>query len=159
PRWALMSLAPFFALSQGARIPAIAWPVLAYMAASLAWSPDPWAGADLVWHFTVLLIIAMIAPADLSRVYWAIGLGLAINTAVGMLQLEGYERVAPVGLEATGLFFNRNQQNCFIAMALVGLLALRDWRAVTLAIFVAIPLLTPPVSRGPMVALAAAGVF
>lgn len=159
PRWALLSFTPFIALRAKASLP---WPAVAtisLMLLSVSWSPDPFSGVDLVWHFAMLIVVALIAPVNMAPVYWAIGLGLAVNTVVVMLQLDGWNPVANVGLQATGLFFNRNQQNDFIAMALIGLLSLRDWRAFVLAIFCAIPLVTVPIERAPVIGLAAVPLF
>ena len=173
PRWALISLVPLIAMRAKVLLPWPAVAVILYLAVSVTWSPDPFSGADLVWHFAVLIVVAFIAPVNMTPVYWAMGLGLAANTVVVMLQLDGWDPVANVGLQATGLFFNRNQQNCFVALVIVGLLSIGfgprlnadirgpnfDWRALTLAIFCAIPLLTVPIERAPVLGLAAAGAF
>jgi hypothetical protein len=145
PRWALISLTPLIALRAKVLLPWPAVAVILYLAVSITWSPDPFSGADLAWHFSVLIVVALIAPVNMNPVYWAIGLGLAINSVVVMLQIDGWNPVTTVGVASPGLFFNRNQSNDFIAY--------------TLAIFIAIPLATVPLERAPIIALAAAGLF
>jgi hypothetical protein len=160
PRWAVLSLAPLIALRMG---DAISWgslAAIAYLAATLLWSPDRFMGVYLLWHFIVLAVIVSRETRDLESVFWAIGLGLAINTVFVMMQMEGLRPVnATEGIYAPGLFFNRNQQNCFVALAIVGLLSIRDWRAFALAIFVSLPLFTSPIQRAPVAGLVAAAMF
>lgn len=152
-RWALLSLIPFIARPSW---PALAIPATA--AISLAWSPDPLTGLDLAWHFTVLALIAVAAPADLSRVWWALGLGMAVNSVFVALQLAGFEPVSHRdGIFGAGLFFNRNTENNAAVLAVVALATLRDWRAWVLAPWVSLPLFAPPVSRTGLISLAAVG--
>lgn len=157
-RWAILCAAPFIALASGARIPPTVWVALGYLAVTLAWSPDRWHGADLLWHFVLLSMVATLAPANLDGIFWALGLGLAINSAAVMFQIDGTVTWTEVRPDS-GLFFNRNQQNAIIALATIGLLSIRDWRAWMLALFDFIPMFTTPIQRGPFVALACAGAF
>lgn len=119
----------------------------------------PWAGVDLWWHLALLALVASVAPEDMRPLYLGIGAGLALNSAVVALQLAGLEPVSHVdGRIATGLFFNLNQQNLFVALAVIGLISLREWRGYALAAAACLPLTVPPVSRAPLLALAAVGV-
>lgn len=160
PRWALLSLSPIILwISQKSiKLPTLI--ILFFLAVSLIWSPDRWHGADLLWHFIVLACIVSCETDDLRPIFWAIGLGLVINSLVVMAQIEGYDPVTVVnGAAAPGLFFNRNQQNSFVALAVIGLLSLRDWRAFALAIFASLPLVALPLERAPLIGLAAAAGF
>ena len=160
PRWAILSLSPLIALRMGDTLAPVSIIAILYLALTLLWSPDRFMGAYLLWHFIVLAVIVSRETRDLESVFWAIGLGLAINTVFVIMQIDGLNPVnGTPGLASPGLFFNRNQQNCFVALAIVGLLSIRDWRAFCLAIFVSLPLWTSPIQRAPLIGLAAAGAF
>lgn len=157
-RWSVISLASLIALYMRAEVHWASVLVLAYAALTLAWSPDRWDGLQLWWQLAALSAVVAIAPRDLTNVFWSAGIGLAINSAIVMAQVDGFDPVGGV-LAYSGLFFNRNQQNAVTALVLIGLLSIRDWRAWLLAIVVSIPLLTYPLQRAPILALAAAGAF
>ena len=147
--------APLLAIMTRAYIP---WLVMAALAVPLAWSPDPVGGVMLWWCFAMLAVLAMAVPPDLTRAYWAIGLGLSINTVIGVLQWIGFDPVDHVGgWTVSGLFFNKSPQNNFIALAIIGLLSLKDWRAYCIAAWAALPLFAPAISRGPFAALGVVG--
>lgn len=137
--------------------PSCRWPclLLLYAAGSLAWSPDPMVGLGLWWQFALLFTVAWLAPDDMRPVYFAIGCGLAINSVVVAFQIEGFQPINHVaGQVASGLFFNKNYQNLFVALGVIGLLSTRQF---LLAVIAALPLPILPLSRDPIVALAAAG--
>lgn len=155
-RWAVLSVGvPTLVIVSRTQVP---WIVIAALALPLAWSPDPIGGVELWWSFVLLALVAAAGPTDLTRVYWAIGCGLAVNSAFAALQWIGFEPVDHVGgWTVSGLFFNKAQQNNFIALAVIGLLSLRDWRAYLLAAWCAFPMFAPTLSRGPLVALGMVG--
>ncbi len=160
PRWALLSLSPIILWISQKSIKLPTLTILFFMAISLVWSPDRYHGADLLWRFTALACIVSCETDDLRPIFWAIGFGLVLNTIVVMAQIEGYAPVTIVkDIASPGLFFNRNQQNSFVALAVIGLLSLKDWRAFLLAIFVSLPLIGAPVERAPLIGLAAAAGF
>lgn len=141
---------------------------LTWCAASLAWSPNAVAGADELWHFLLLGLIAGSGPANLMRIYWAAGAGMAVNSAVVALQMAGLDPVSHLaGATDTGLFFNKAAQDNFAAMVAVGLLSglsekgsvpfSRQLCLLTLAAWVALPLAVG-ISRAPLVGLGAAAV-
>lgn len=153
-RWAVLSIGiPILLLRQGA-----IWPLLflAWPAASLIWSPEPWTGLDQLWHFGLLAgVVATVV--ELRPVLIAIGVGLAVNSCVVIHQLAGGVPVSQVDPnQAAGLFFNVNAQAEFVAMAVVGLVAMRTRLSLALVAVAAIPLFVPPVPRGAWVAIAAA---
>lgn len=153
-RWAALSI-----LVPLAR-PCLRWPallVLAALAASVAWSPAPWAGLDLWWHFALAaMVIGLGLP--LERVLIGAGAGLAINAGFAVAQWLGYAPVEAV-TGRPGLFMNSNAQAEAVALVVAGLVT-ANWRqlpVMTLAAICAVPLFIPPIPRGAWVALAAAG--
>jgi hypothetical protein len=157
-RWAVLSVGvPLLLCYAPTHCVMIALAVVAWPAVTLAWSPDPLVGVELWWHFLLLAAVVAIAPVNMRPVYLAIGIGLAINSAVVVQQLGGAEPVEHLaGMNATGLFFNKNQQNDFVALATIGLLSVGPvgW---ALAAVAALPLTVAPLSRAPLMALCSAG--
>jgi len=156
--WAMSLGVPLLAYVKPltSRIPYV---VSAVLAIPLAWSPDPVGGVLLWWALVMLVFLVAVAPLDLTKAYWGIGLGLSINSVFAALQWYGYEPIQHVGAgwAVSGLFFNKSPQNNFIALAVIGLLSIKDWRAWCIAAWAALPLFAPAISRGPLMALAAAG--
>lgn len=157
-RWALLSICVPVLFCIAPQVRNVTYAVMAYMAASLLWSPDPVAGLDLWWHFALIAMLVAIAPRDMTRIYWAMGLGLAVNSFVVLLQLMGFEPVTYMQI-GSGLFFNKNQQNCVVAMVFLALISMDNWKASILASWVVLPLFAVGLSRTAAIALAVAGAF
>lgn len=156
-RWALLSIGvPALAIISRTHVPLVA---ISILASTLIWSPDPVGGLEVWWGLLLLGLLVAAAPADLRPVYWAVGAGLAINSIFAALQFAGFDPVSHPGEPGVnGLFFNKMQQNNLIALAVIGLVSLNDWRAWALAAWSSWPLFVPPQSRGALLALAAPGV-
>lgn len=157
-RWALLSICVPLLFCREPRIIGITVAVLGFMALSLLWSPDPFNGLDLWWHFALIAMLVALAPASMIGVYWAMGLGLAVNSCVVLVQLFGFEPVTHIPA-ASGLFFNTNQQSCIVVLVFIALLSLDNWKATALGSWTLMPLFAGGMSRTSLVALAAAGAF
>ncbi len=163
PRWLLLSIAVPCILAVpihgGSAPPARQALVVLFMGATLLWSPDPWGGVDLWWHFALLAGATAIVTKSIESVFIACGAGLAVNSFVVALQLAGFEPVAHVdGQLYSGLFFNNALQNCLVVLVIVGLLHIGRWPLLVLAATISLPLFVPPVSRVTILAFVAVGV-
>jgi len=161
PRWALLSVAvPALLYISGRNVrhaeyaSLLGLAFLAYAAASLAWAPDPYQGAWLLWQWALLagcFVVGARLPS-LRPVVIAAGIGLAISGALAIAQAFGWRGI-PQNNAPAGLFVNRNYLAEAAVLALVGAVGYRLWwLAVAL-----VPAVVLPTARGAAVALAGVG--
>lgn len=163
PRWALLSVA----------VPALLWGVrvrftavhlmgalfLLWCALSLLWTPDVYDGLHALWKFLVLagLFCWAVEQEDLRPVFMGLGLGVAVNSVLMVMQALGLDQIVGLGIIHQksipgGLFGNGNFAAEFAAMTLIGLIGFKLWWLVPFPV-VGIMFTS---ARGAVVALAAA---
>ena len=134
-RWAFAGLA--LALLAHTRPPLLALAWLAYAAASLLWSFDPWIGAGHLWWLAVL-VLAMASPKHLSGMAYGTAIGILLQSPIILAQLFGWEGLAQVAPGPAALFLNKNflaeaAALCAILMAMQS----RPWLCFGLCLIVA----------------------
>ncbi len=80
---------------------------LAWAALSLRWTFNLFDGARALMWFGMLALLFCAAPLSLRRVYGAMAIGLATNSAAVVAQIYGWDGVSQAAPPA-GLFFNKN---------------------------------------------------
>jgi hypothetical protein len=163
PRWALLSVGvpllvsifpPYRVVEKIDMATALGLAFLAYAAASLAWTPDPYQGTWLLWQW-LLLAGAFTLGSRLSclrPVVVGAGLGLAISGAIAVAQALGWQSI-PQNNAPAGLFVNRNYLAEAAVLALVGAVGFRLWWLAAALV----PAIVLPTARGAAVALAGVG--
>lgn len=127
---------------------------------SLAWTPGFWDGVDLIWRLSVFAGVFAIGArlTSLRAVYVGLGAGMALNSALAMLQWYGpweiVRQIIPQGPMPAGLFLNKNYLAEPAALAFVALVASRMWLLAPLML----PALLLPKTRGAVLAVAMAGI-
>lgn len=165
PRWALLALTmPFFwyfrkgHATVGHLLGAcfLAWALL-----SLTWTFNLYDGVRAALLFGLLGLIFCSAPLSLRQVYGAMAVGLFINSAIGIAQVQGWDTLSqayPPG----GLFFNKNFGAELSAMVLAGVVVSAEWRKDE-RLWWAVPGLLPTLvlshCRGAWLALGVAGII
>ncbi len=133
PRWALLMLVvpvlwyrAFNRVTAGHLFGAC---FLAWAALSLSWTFNIYDGLRGALLFGLLALVFCAAPLSLRRVYGAMAIGLAFNSAAVIAQVYGWDGLAQ-GAIPGGLFFNKNFGGEIAAMVLVGVVMSRLWWAI-----------------------------
>jgi hypothetical protein len=116
-------------------------------------SPVIWDGLYVYWHLVLFVACVLAAPKNMRPVYVGAGLGLALNGAIVAAQYWGGWHPWNEPIPNSGLFFNKSLGSEMAALVIVGLAGSGSRFFIPLA---AIPLITQPLTRGPLLALAVA---
>ncbi len=157
PRWALLMLVvPILWYRHPNRVTAghlFGACFLAWAALSLIWTFNLYDGLRNGLLFGLLALVFCAAPLSLRRVYGAMAVALAINSAVVIAQTLGWEGL-PQAAVPSGLFFNKNFGGELSAMVLAGVIGSRLWWAIPGVL----PTLVLSHARGAWLALGVAGI-
>lgn len=135
PRWAVLAigipLLLFFVRAELDRGQVLALTFVGYATLSLTWSPV-FVEAIHGWFKLALLAGAFWAATQVERldqVYAAFGAGICVSAAIAILQFFGMKPVDYVeaALGTPGLFGNKNFFGEAATMALIGVVATRQW--------------------------------
>ncbi len=102
---------------------------LAWAAVSLSWAFNIYDGLRGALLLGLLALIFCAAPLSLRKVYVAMAIGLAANSAVVIAQVQGWGDLSQ-GAVPGGLFFNKNFGGELAAMVLAGAVLSRLWGAI-----------------------------
>ena len=153
PRWVVLSLLiPFFI---GTRQSLSLLLIACTLSLGLIRSPVIWDGLYIYWHLLIFAACVLAAPVNMRPVYLGAGIGLALNGLLVAAQYWGGWYPFSEPIPNSGLFSNKNVGAEMAALVLVGLFGARLWGFVP---FVAVPLVTQPLSRGAALAAGLAGV-
>ncbi len=133
PRWALLMLViPILWYRHPNRITVghlLGACFLAWAALSLSWTFNGYDGAKAALALGLLALIFCAAPLSLRAIYKAMAIGLAINSAVVISQVYGWDALSQSAIPG-GLFFNKNFGGELSAMVLAGVVMSRLWGAI-----------------------------
>lgn len=159
PRWGLLFIvAPvlwYFASSTVTAAHAIGVLFLSWAAFSLLWTFNLYDGLQHLAQFVLLGLLFCIGASavDMRKVYFAAGLGAAINSGFVIAQTFGSDIVSQL-VPPAGLFLNKNIGAEFVALAAVAaLVERRGWLVAG-----SIPTLILCHSRGSLIALGTAAI-
>jgi hypothetical protein len=105
---------------------------LAYAALSVAWSPVPLESVNTVWQCVLVAMGFALATQGDTRWLWrGAAAGMAVNSAVVLAQLFGWDGVAQAGPGAmpAGLFVNSNVLGWTAAVVFAWAYGRREWIA------------------------------
>ncbi len=133
PRWALLFLiVPILWYRHPGRTTwghVLGASFLAWAALSLTWTFNFYDGVRGALILGLLALVFCAAPLSLRRVYGAMAIGLAVNSAAVVAQVYGWA-VLSQGVVPGGLFFNKNFGGELSAMVLAGAIVSRLWWAI-----------------------------